>query len=445
MDEKPQWYELIERAKNFRGNFEVFERQVSGNEVFYMALYDLKNDIIVSLDKKSGLNGTQVLTTVFSEIFNFIIRQHFESIIFLQDAHLKNDAYEACLFTTLCMFLHDTRRIKGISLREFLYKHSQNKYSEQDSKNYFDIKKTDVHYGYNKIISEGNDRIKDEETTLRQARHRLLKTRPVYDKNPEWSGIRKDSESEWMLYFGLDKMSDDIQDTFKRIGNLYNDINKELKSLQDDDYEKRLKNAYHKFISKLKKLKYTNYLTLQKEILSHICDNREYYGINIYRFEKEFRLYTITNDVKDLLNCRDVVEEGIILSNSVILSGIYYPKLYKDFSTLSPCSIISDPARCSKIFLDFRDYVVGSSRLIIDEIIEKGYWGKDWENLFLKTVNEMVEEVFYNPKQIDYSVTPKSQEMFVKVISAPVYVEVSNRINRLHDMPNSSSESDDEL
>lgn len=442
MDEKHLWKELIERKKNFHGNFEVCEQQPAGNEGFYLALYDLKIDIIAGLDKKSELNGEQILATVFFQIFNFVIRQHFESIIFIKDSPLHDNVYKACLFTTLCMFLHDTKRIKGMSLQEFLYEHSPRMYSKKSSKYYFNTRKIKVPHGYDKIKSMGNDLIKNEETTLRQTRHRLLKSRPVYVKKPEWSAISKDLEHEWTLYYGLDN---DKQDTFKRIGNLYNGIYKEIHSPIDNCYQDRLAAAYKKFYSKLKKIKYEKFLEMQKAILKHICENNRYYGMNIYRFEKELRLFSITNDVNLLLNCNSEVERHILLENSVIMNDIYFPKVYKDFSTLSPLSLISDPARCSKIFLTFMDYVVGSSRLIIDELVEKGYLGEDWENLFLTMINKMVEEVFYDPKQIDYSVTPKSQELFIEVITAPVYAEVSRLIKYSHYMQISSLESDDDI
>lgn len=445
MDEKHLWEELIERKKNFHGNFEVCEQQAAGNEDFCMALYDLKIDIIADLDKKSELNGEQILATVYHKIFNFVIRQHFESIIFIKDSPLHDNVYKACLFTTLCMFLHDTKRIKGMSLQEFLYKHSPQMYSNKGSKYYFNIRKIKVPHGYDKIKSMGNNYIKNEETTLRQTRHRLLKSRPVYVKKPEWSAISKDSEHEWTLYYGLDIKDNDIQDTFKRIGNLYNGIYKEIHSPIDNCYQDRLAAAYKKFYSKLKKIKYENFLKMQKAIFEHICENNRYYGMNIYRFEKELRLFSITNDVNLLLNCNSEVERDIFLENSVVMNGIYFPKVYKDFSTLSPLSLISNPARCSTIFLTFMDHIVGSGRLVIDELVEKGYWGEDWENLFLKMINEMVEDVFYDPNQIDYSVTPKSQELFIEVITAPVYAEVSRLINRSHYMQISSLESNDEL
>ena len=73
-----------------------------------------------------------------------------------------------------------------------------------------------------------------------------------------------------------------------------------------------------------------------------------------------------------------------------------------------------------RIFCSFMDDLVRSSRLVIDKFVEEGTFGEDWENLFLDITNELAESVLYDPKMIDYSVEPASQEVFMKDISAPV-------------------------
>ena len=86
---------------------------------------------------------------------------------------------------------------------------------------------------------------------------------------------------------------DIIRDTLKRIGNLYNDIQKILNIEKKDDYNEQLQNAYKKFESKLKKIKYENYLKLQEIFLSYICEKPEYLGTLLYRYEKRNRPYII--------------------------------------------------------------------------------------------------------------------------------------------------------
>ena len=48
-------------------------------------------------------------------------------------------------------------------------------------------------------------------------------------------------------------MPDDLKDIFKRIGNLYKGIYKELNSAKDEGYQGRLESTYKSFLAKLKK------------------------------------------------------------------------------------------------------------------------------------------------------------------------------------------------
>lgn len=439
MDDNPLCKELLEREKNFHGDKDPL---TTHNKLFYVELQRLSESIEADLETVPELEKEHILRIIFMRAYNFIISNNDDYSIFDENVLIHDDVFNACLFTSLCMFLHDTKRIKGMSLREFIYNHSPQMYSGKSSEYYFDIRKTNVRYGFDKTKSMGNDFIKDEETVLRQARHRLLKTRPVYDKNPEWSGIRKDSEHEWTLYYGLDIEDNDIQDTFKRIRNLYNDIYKEINSLMDNGYQDRLVAAYKKFSSKLIKIRYDSFLKLQMATLEHICEDTQYYGINIYRFEKELRLYNITSEVNLLLKCSSQDEENDVLEKSVIMNGLVFPKLYNDFSDLKDYRHIKF---YTSTFQAFMDEVVASSRLLIDEFVGNGRLGDDWGNLLLEMINNMTETIFYNPKTIDYSVTPKSQEMFIDVISAPVYAEVLRQIKRSRYMQLSSLEPDDEI
>ncbi len=137
MDMKPFWYELVERAKNFYGDYELFQKQVVGNEAFYRELYNLKEDIIVDSAKVRELNSEQLLKTAFTRVYNFIAKMNDAFLIFDEDTRIHDDVFEACFFTTLGMFIHETKRIKGMSLRTFVYNNSLNYYNEKESSNYF--------------------------------------------------------------------------------------------------------------------------------------------------------------------------------------------------------------------------------------------------------------------------------------------------------------------
>lgn len=168
-----------------------------------------------------------------------------------------------------------------------------------------------------------------------------------------------------------------------------------------------LEKSYKKIDSSLHKLKYSDYLVLQRLLLSYIGKNEKYYGINIYRLEKRLKPYIIVNEVKGLLKCRDDQGKNDFLYKSVIMSDICFPKLYQELSNF-PVSDVSFYTRC---FLSLQNYVVHSIILVIDELVEKGGLKEDWELFLINTINEMTEKVFYNPNQIDYTVIPGSQSV----------------------------------
>jgi hypothetical protein len=190
-----------------------------------------------------------------------------------------------------------------------------------------------------------------------------------------------------------------------------------MKEAPKDDGDQKLEVAFKKFLSKQKKIKYEKFLKLQKEILFHISKDKTYYGMNIFRFEKQLRLHIIASEVKCLLECKNEEEENRAIEKTIALNDIYFPKLYQDFSSYDD---ITYTASCASRFNSLNNVVVSSSRLIIDALIEKEYFGEDWETLFLDTINEMTESVFYNPDEIDYTVTAESQEKFAKILSALV-------------------------
>ncbi|WMC91318.1 hypothetical protein [Kineothrix sp. MB12-C1] len=404
MDKKIVWHELIDRAKNFNGDYELFMEGALKEESFFIKLYELSEIKDFDLDNLQRVSYYERLKMIFSSVYNLVVTEHANYSIFDEKSMVYGDVFEACFFTELSTFLHDTNRIKGMTLKMFVYKNSNNYYNDKNSANYrpFKSSRDDMHSEWN---------------TLRRARHRLLSERPVYDKKSEWSAMQKDSQHEWSFYYTLEMMDDDIKDTYKRIGNLYNDINKVIHSTEHS-VDKSLKEAaYKRFLSKLEKIDYQKFLELQRAILEHICEDKEYYGMNIYRFEKELRLHNITNQVSLLLESKDEDEENDVLEKIIRMNNLYFPKVYQAFSDLEDLRYITF---YTENFYSFKNQILISSRLIIDKFIEKGVFGEEWENLFIKTINETTEKVFYDPCKIDYSVTPKSQEMFIKAISTPV-------------------------
>lgn len=442
MNFQNEWRELVERMKNFYCNFDMFEKQARENESFYRELYDLKKNIFDDLDRIKISDQEQILETVFTEVFNFVVGQNPDFLIFhqhytfispytsfrsdeLPESTLYDDVYNACLYTTLCMFINKTTRIPGITLTEFVYNNSLNYYNDETNENYcpFDHPSDD-------FIKEVN--------RLKKEREKILSSRPVYDIPPKWQGMRKDSEYEYTFMYTLEVIDPVLKDTYKRIGNLYNDINNVLSKSKNEctksnaeDIKEQFENAFNKFLSKVEKIKYEKYLELAQEIVSHICENDKYYGINIYRFEKEFRTFITTMEVESMLACQNKsMDTRDILIMSSVLNSIYFPKLYRDFLLVPHHTVTVNYVKLLPMFLN---HVESSCRLIIDELIEKGYFGEDWESFFLNTINKMTESVFYDPKKMDYTDMPVSQENFEELLIYPAKLELENAFyNYLH-------------
>lgn len=392
---------IVERAQNFRWNFEELERNTlkeSSDFVEFATTFETLKDEAVAFSSSNtakNMSRSELLLKIFSKMYSCVKPSIFVQIC---QPSLGRRVYEACLFTTLCTFLHSSKRIRGKSLKDFVLHNHPLGFDDKESPNY----RTTLW--------------DDESDKLRQFRHRLFSTREVYIKDTQWTAITKDSEHEWTFFYDIDNESDPVKDTFKRIKNLYTDIYKAFGTAIDSGYEARLISAYKKFMSKLSKIKYENYLELQKSILSHICKDEEFRGINIYGLEKELRPYITIQEVKRLSICQSPDEEQHILTQFTILKDICFPKVYESLAQLP----LDPMMECAGAFSVFLPYVNFLGCLIIDELIEMNVFGDDWGSSFLKTINGMAENVFYNPSELDFTTTPKSQKSFIDFISAPI-------------------------
>ena len=405
--------EIAGREKNF---FNGKPSSTIGGKLYYIDLQLLADNIIaddlIRMNEET-YSKAEILRTVFAYVYDFVIDRNEEYRILANN----EDVFAACFFMSLCMFLYDTKRIKGISLREFLYRHSLMGYNIRESPNYFDFSRPREFRNSNSDKPDvSSDLILNEETKLRQYRKRLLDKRPVYHDSSEWSAIRKVLEHEWTLYPLWEGADAELRDIEKRIRNLYSDVNKALACKMDEKYISNLDIAAGKFCSKIKKLQYKRYLELIKYFLEHINKDKTCYGINLYRLEKELKPYRITSDVNELVNCNEIEAERIV-QQAMVMENIVFPKLYKCFGN-------QPNINCTKShverFCSFMDEVVQSSRLIIDKFVEAGTFGEDWEQLFLETTNELAETVLYDPSEINYSIVPETQREFQIYLLEPV-------------------------
>ena len=175
--------------------------------------------------------------------------------------------------------------------------------------------------------------------------------------------------------------------------------------------------SYRKFESKLKKIKYENYLKMIKVILDHIYPDKENYGINIYRLERRLRPYTLSKEIKAVLSTEDLNQKRYILEKIRLLSDIWFPKIYQYLFDL--CNLNDIQYHFNK-FNNRLNLMVIPVNLILDEFIDQDLFGEEWKNLFKQTINEMAKDVFYLPDEIDYSIEPKSQEAFAELLKYPV-------------------------
>lgn len=427
---------VVDRVRNFRWDLNGYEEDIHENSAYFASLEDLKDeiDLFNNSNEANNVSQSDLILKVFSKIYihNLFNAPYIHSPLF-KVSSLSDKIYEACFFMTLLTFLHTSKHIKGKSIRKFVFQYHPLNFRNKESEYY------------------GTDALDQAEDYLRKYRNVLLSRQEIQITNIQWSAISKDSEHEWTLFFPLRdyKRSGDkslpsaIRDTDKRFGNLYSDIIHVCNTEKDSGYEKRLMTAYSKFMSKLHKIKYENYVELAKTFLLHTDKNIEYYGMDIYKCEDGMKPYIITREVKRLSMCQSIDEENDILFQHVILKDISFPKIYEFLIDLLSNDIYYKynkkvyfedifTFRCA--FLFFIEYVVTSGCLIFDKLVEGALrddgeetakW-KGWEDLFRETINEMAERVFYNPRELDFTVTAKPQENFIKFISAPVNYYVNS-------------------
>lgn len=399
------WSKFIARADNFHWNSQQVKCQMAYFETIYKKVQDSLlrlNDIFCK---------ETLLETLFAEIYTATTMSDLHFTYFIKGGPLYNNVYKVCFFTSLCMFLHESTRLSAKPLRQFIYDHSPEQYNERTSNNFCPP-------------DHPSDNLLNDTTLLRKQRHRILSSRPVYNKRKEWSAMAVDSEYEWSYKYVIENRTDTLYDTYKRMGNLYKDINDVLNLEPNSDSKENLKKAYKKFLSKLAKIKYENYLELQKDVLDYSSKNDKYYGINLYRIEKRLRPYLTTQEVNQMLACETIADEEDILAKSAILKEICFPKVYNDLATLA---YISDIEKWSARFHILHSFIIPISCLFFDESVDNKGLGEDWEAFLCKKINELAKEVLYTPKDIDYTVTPKSQEKYMRLLSVAVEKEIYDR------------------
>ena len=138
------------------------------------------------------------------------------------------------------------------------------------------------------------------------------------------------------------------------------------------------------------------------------------------------RPYGIIHEVKKLEACTTEEDEAKTLLKTVYLDDICFPAIYEKLFVL--------PFPLVELFAEvFSQYIIRftvESCLILDELIEDGVFGNNWETLFRDMSNELAETVLYDPAKIDFSITEASQEKFMRLIHAGVFAEICAACDR---------------
>ena len=148
----------------------------------------------------------------------------------------------------------------------------------------------------------------------------------------------------------------------------------------------------------------------------HINTDKTYFGLNLYRLERKLKPFIIASEIKSLTECKDTEDENTFLAKTTLLRGIEFPAIYQSLFPM-PLDILAD---CCQDFLVFRSTIEMAGCLVLDELVERGVFGEDWEGLFRSVTNELASTVLYDIDKLDFTITEASQAAFEKILAAPV-------------------------
>ena len=319
---------------------------------------------------------------------------------------------EACAFTGLAMFLHTTNKLPGMKGKDFVLNYFQR---------YKELSPIEI---CNQIDSDVN--------LLRKYKNNELSRRPVYTKERnEWKLFAQDMLHEWSLYELLNQgPKTALSETFWRFRNLGKPLEKvfpkydteeQLRQAAPAVMAKELDDAYRKYESKLKKIKYENYLDLIKLFLDHLEKDKEFYGNNLYRLEKELFPYILTHQVNQFLRLSDEKEKDIFLTHLYFLDSVTFPRVYEELLQISDYDLICNYLH---IFKFIRNHLTPLLSYVLDELVEEDIDG--WMECIKDNVNQRAKMLFYSPDEIDWTVQEGSQEAFETCLSYPVFKKIQD-------------------
>jgi len=347
------------------------------------------------------------MAPIMEQSFNEIARERYPAgdereLKLFVDSFFANSIVSCCLFTSVCRFLRETKQGEGATVGEFLYRNSVKNYPS-----------------YLGSSQAKDSELYKEESSFRKRSEKLFSVRKAHVYRKEWSTIPHDSEFEMSMMWNLKHTRPDLEKTHKKLGNLYLHINELEKKSHTDFSEEELDNAYKSTISKIEKVKYSDFLELGKYCLEEISkdENSKYYAINLYRFEKEIKFFNTTRTIPLLLHDVEADRDDVFLTKISLMGEIPFPALH---SKLSGVERIDDLAKCVHLFEDYRDFFAISSLLIFVALVDTKFFEDSWLDLFCSFSRNMAPYVLYNPSSVDFSIHQGSQDAFEKLLKRPV-------------------------
>lgn len=403
------WEELAERMHNFYYSDDFTKNIdniiVDGKKQF-KKLHRIKKHIKSTTKKISDTSDfkekCELVSSVFSLFYKWFVESNKLEEIMFSDEELTELLFQPFVFLTLCHFLNRSKKCKSESMSDFLQKNSPlvKEGIERREKN--DKKMT---------INEIKDTIDRESVTIRKYKNRLFKQRPVYYNREAWHSMPLSSESEWSMFYSDIKFND----TFKRIGNLYNEFYLEKYSKMP------IEEKYNKFQNKLSKISLQNYVELSQDIVEQILADKSHIGLNLFRFEKEMSFKNLQIEINALLQRSDE-ERSKLIRIFYHLNDIVFPHI-KTFLF----SLFLTNEKYAWIFLYFFNILktgaLNQCLLILDDLVDNEYFGNEWEELFREITNELAEYVLYDPEDVHYEFNTQSEKAFKDILSGLVKIQ----------------------
>lgn len=132
-DEKRLWRDLLDREQNFH---DKDEWNIPEDNLFlaeFEGLYKSLENEVPKLSRDSGLQ------LIYSRTYNFLVGLDFAFAIFARNTSLYQTIFDVCMFMGLSMFLHNTKRIRGVPFSQFVYAHSCIGFSDKTRRVTLDI------------------------------------------------------------------------------------------------------------------------------------------------------------------------------------------------------------------------------------------------------------------------------------------------------------------